>query len=592
MEITSVKFRNFKALREYSLSLERMNVLVGPNNAGKSTIVGAFRALAAAIRKGQTRRPNREATSSAGARWVYRIDAADIPVSLENSHTDYGEGESSVTFRLNNGDSFVLLFPMNGGCRMFVETEGRVPTEPKAFRARYPFKIGVVPVLGPVEHEEPLLQPSTVQAALSTHRASRHFRNYWYHNPEDFELFRELVTKTWPEMDIGRPEISSGNSGPILTMFCREDRIDRELYWVGSGFQIWCQLLTHVMRSRNSQLLVVDEPEIYLHPDMQRQLLSVFRSTGLTLLLATHSSELIAEAEPAEILLVNKKNRSAQRLKNVESLQKALEALGSAHNITLAQLARTRRLVFVEGDDFRLIRRFADRAGLSELASGLGVVAVPVGGFGQWSRVPSTAWAFQNALGQPINLAVILDRDYYCNEQIEEVCTELRKAASFVWVHACKEIENYLLVPAVLDRCVTRAVLDRAARQGVKASADVAVLPILETIVESLRSDAQAQFVGKAMDYHRRPGVPTNNSDISKLALDRFQSRWKELPDRLSLVSGKTALSLLNGVIQEKYGVSITPIGITYAMRQDEVPQAMLTLLQGLERFRIGNIPA
>ena len=34
MPITSVKFSNFKALRNYSVSLQRMNVLVGPNNSG------------------------------------------------------------------------------------------------------------------------------------------------------------------------------------------------------------------------------------------------------------------------------------------------------------------------------------------------------------------------------------------------------------------------------------------------------------------------------------------------------------------------------------------------------------------------------
>jgi predicted ATPase len=123
-----------------------------------------------------------------------------------------------------------------------------------------------------------------------------------------------------------------------------------------------------MMRASDTTMMIVDEPEIYLHPDMQRQLLSVFRTAGPKLLMATHSSELVAEAEPTDILLVNKKMKSARRMTNVDALQGALEHLGSAHNMTLAQLARTRRLLFVEGEDFRLLRRFAERAGLPELA--------------------------------------------------------------------------------------------------------------------------------------------------------------------------------------------------------------------------------
>ncbi|WP_370430358.1 AAA family ATPase [Klebsiella michiganensis] len=55
--ITSLKFYNFKALKNYSLSLEQCNILVGPNNAGKSTIISAFRILEAALRTGCSRKP-------------------------------------------------------------------------------------------------------------------------------------------------------------------------------------------------------------------------------------------------------------------------------------------------------------------------------------------------------------------------------------------------------------------------------------------------------------------------------------------------------------------------------------------------------
>ena len=115
----------------------------------------------------------------------------------------------------------------------------------------------------------------------------------------------------------------------------------RELYWVGFGFQIWCQLLTHLSRATENSLVVVDEPEVYLHPDIQRQLLGILRDIGADALLATHSSEIIAEADPAEIVMIDKRKRKGERLKNVAGVQRALEAVGSSQNITLTSLRRS-----------------------------------------------------------------------------------------------------------------------------------------------------------------------------------------------------------------------------------------------------------
>jgi AAA15 family ATPase/GTPase len=55
--ITSVKFSHYKAFRDFSVSLERFNILVGPNNSGKSTILEAFRILAEALHRARAKAP-------------------------------------------------------------------------------------------------------------------------------------------------------------------------------------------------------------------------------------------------------------------------------------------------------------------------------------------------------------------------------------------------------------------------------------------------------------------------------------------------------------------------------------------------------
>lgn len=56
INITSVELQNFKGFRRFSMSLHDTNVLVGPNNCGKSTILGAFRALDAGLRRANSRK--------------------------------------------------------------------------------------------------------------------------------------------------------------------------------------------------------------------------------------------------------------------------------------------------------------------------------------------------------------------------------------------------------------------------------------------------------------------------------------------------------------------------------------------------------
>ena len=45
IRLTKVIFSDYKALGRYSLTLDHLNILVGPNNCGKSTVIGAFRVL-------------------------------------------------------------------------------------------------------------------------------------------------------------------------------------------------------------------------------------------------------------------------------------------------------------------------------------------------------------------------------------------------------------------------------------------------------------------------------------------------------------------------------------------------------------------
>lgn len=109
--ITSIEFKNYKAFAHYSISLSEFNVLVGPNNAGKSTVLGAIRILAEGLRKARSRNPEFVSGPIDKIRG-YTLNLQGLPVSTENVFHNYDESDpATVNFRLSNGNELMLFFP-------------------------------------------------------------------------------------------------------------------------------------------------------------------------------------------------------------------------------------------------------------------------------------------------------------------------------------------------------------------------------------------------------------------------------------------------------------------------------------------------
>jgi hypothetical protein len=582
MRISSVRFRNFKALQEFSVSLDRVNVLVGPNNAGKSTILSAFRALQVALQFARARKP--EHMGKLG--WGYRLRRDALPLSLENVHTNYNDEDSSVEFKVTGGGRLRLLFPSDGGCQFFASHEKGTISGPGTFRKHFDIDVAAVPVLGPVEHEEPLLDSDYVRRSLNSHRASRHFRNFWHANSDLFEDFRALLRRTWPGMDIELPRVDLSTSGPMLTMMGLEGRVPRELYWSGFGFQVWAQLLTHLVRGRRSQLLVLDEPEIYLHPDMQRQLVSVVRDLGPDVILATHSTEIMAEAESTEMLYIDKAQKAAKRIRDHTATQEALDRIGSLHNVTLTQIARNKRLLFVEGrSDFAILRRFAKVVGLDGLAAGLGLTIVESDGFSNWERVKSFAWGLARALDESLAVGAIFDRDFRSEEEMGAICKELDETLHFSAMLKRKEIENYLLGPEVLERALAQAITDREGRTETTIPRRLDAPTILEEITAPMRDICLGQYIARRTEFLRR----MKKDDPATIGTDTvrwFNAKWDRLETRVEIVPGKETLHAFRSRVSEIYGVSLSDVKIVGAFNRGDVPKDLQQLLGEIDRFR------
>jgi hypothetical protein len=189
-------------------------------------------------------------------------------------------------------------------------------------------------------------------------------------------------------------------------------------------------------------MLIIDEPDTYLHPDLQRRLLRGIRSRYGQFLMATHSTEIINDALANEIVSINPQYKTAKRINTEEEYTSLYKYLGSSDNADFARIAKARKVIFVEGRDIKLIRKLAVRLGFDRLADIQGPPVVQLGGFSNAPKASHAIWAFRQVLDLEIEGYCLFDRDYRTPEQVDVFLTTAKAEGMEVRVLERKEIEN------------------------------------------------------------------------------------------------------------------------------------------------------
>ena len=461
--LKSLRLQNFRGFSDHTVELTSFCILMGQNNAGKTTIIEALRivglAQAKAARANFTVAPDSFAPDLTGA--VYRVSLASIGFEHETVHHRYiSHNPAIITATLSNNCKIKVVIGEENSdvfCQLYEKGEKKVI----ARRVSENPKFGSVLVMPPVghllAHEAPITEEYMRQNSIGF-RAHRHLRNQMFRNPDGFQEFKKIAEDSWHLLQIGQFDLVSSERGQEYRLQVRDGPFVSEIGQQGSGLQAWIQTLWFVNNISKNSTLVLDEPDVYLHADLQRKLLKILGSLGFKqIIVATHSVEMISDVSYEEVIVVKKRERHSRPLKSMDELQKASESIGSMHNLQLSKISTDGNILFVEGKD---------KAFLSEIAYKITprvydkLIALPtfaVGGFDNWPRAALTALAFDRSSSGRIAATILLDRDYKDTNYIEQVVNEANKSKLKVKVWNRKEIENYFIVPSAFARIVYNA---------------------------------------------------------------------------------------------------------------------------------------
>ncbi|MBB5998622.1 putative ATP-dependent endonuclease of OLD family [Streptomonospora salina] len=363
--------------------------------------------------------------------------------------------------------------------------------------------------------------------------------------------------------------LNYSGSDVTIDVYYREQgsRFEKELVWAGDGIQIWLQILLHVYRNFESSTLVFDEPEVFLHADLQRRLVRLIDNLSSQVLLASHSSEILAETDTRAIIWIDKNQKKGIRTPTDDVLSDLTASLGTAYNLSLARALRAQAVLFVEGNDSRILRILSRKMQHVNLERETSLAVIPMGGYSNWPNTEHFKWLIDDFLQRSIKSMILLDRDYRTDDQVSSTSEQLNQIFDSVHIWHCKEIENYLIIPEVISR-VSGADFDDI-REYIDSESEGMKSRVFARMLEQKtlnEKSASNHAVSISEEFHRS-----------------FPHAWSDPTYRVSVCPPKDLLSGINKHLQSNRKKTVSFEKIAHNIRAKEIPLEMRNVLQQIE---------
>ena len=547
--IKQLNITNFRCYEKSTITFNGTSILVGRNNAGKSTMIEALKIISSVTRKYKTLR------FIAPPEWVDKELSYGVSPNVENMNISdrgifhmYGNPPAIVEALFTNGTSIKAYVGEDLSIFAVLYDEGGCPARnsKEAKKIDIPI-IEVLPQISAVLDNEKILKKATVENNRATRLASRNFRNQLFYYSEAFPTFKSLVESTWERLKVSPIESVFVDDGQVLQFFVRVNDFEAEIGWMGHGLQMWIQTMWFISQCPSNAIVVLDEPDVYMHADLQRRLVRLLSPMFSQLIIATHSLEIIEEVTSECIIPIDSSKRQIKPIGNESSLQSLTKQLGSPFNIDLARIFISNQFILWDGDDTarKILSAFQSVLYPQDLHPLINLPKAFIDGWNDWEKVMMVADLF--ALNRMnMDLFCILNSDYHSPSEIKLRQQEAKKHKINLLVWEKKEIENYAINSEVILRYITHNKLQGTIDKDT-----------LDRVITSLLNDMKED-------------VLTYSSGATNTNVEELRNDYKQPSD---IVSGREFFNILSLWTQEEYGITISARQVVPYFRTEEVPR-------------------
>lgn len=252
------------------------------------------------------------------------------------------------------------------------------------------------------------------------------------------------------KLDLYFNPLSSLEFYKSLEIYVKEHEYNINATELGAGFQnaiVLAILKAFEDRKKQGALFLIEEPEMYLHPQMQRSLYKTIRQIGETnqVIYITHSPHFVTIPEFNEIVIVSKNNNGTNIKKSTLQTSEALKnkfrkELDPERN----EMFFAKKLLIVEGDTEKMaFPEFAKRMEID--FDGIGSTIIEVGGKRNLIDFVDLALSFEI----PVGLVYDTDSSDFKKEEKDEEA----KYNELLNSYAAKGVQVFVFEKNYEDEC-------------------------------------------------------------------------------------------------------------------------------------------
>ncbi len=322
-ELDSIKIKGFKSIKEADIELSNLNLLIGPNGVGKSNFISLFELFNNVINK---ELQNSVAKKGGADTFAHYGSKATGLISFDLSFKS-----NSYHIRLEPTDDDRLLIKSETG-RFYTdeystpfnleitsnEFESRINEKASirknvAYYVRLAIKNWRVYHFHDTSDTAPVKKTCDIDDNFDLKKDASNLSAYLYRlkekAPRNFSLIERTVKRIFPSFGAFILEPSRLNEGKIKLEWREEGNSKYfDANSLSDGTLRFISLATLLLQPELPSTIIIDEPELGLHPKAISILASLFRKARnrTQLIISTQSVNLVNEFEAKDIIVLDR----------------------------------------------------------------------------------------------------------------------------------------------------------------------------------------------------------------------------------------------------------------------------------------------
>lgn len=444
MKLIKVKVQKFKRIASAELELADLNILVGGNGSGKSSILQAIH-LACCVTR-QAERVDRTG-STVGVDELDYLPTEHYATLGHNANWGNWQSDSAasgldLTFLNDAGVASTAAVTLRSARNAGISIRGNLPSALSGLlRTKTRFFSAYIPGISGIPNSEEKRSEKVILKACSFGDSNIFLRNVLLllnaRNPENLRQIERWISEVGPRVSI----VVQHQDQSDLTISCWVS-VEGGVQWkplelLGTGYLQLIQIFAYVLLF-SPGILLIDEPDIHLHPSVQESLVKVLARIAterqFKILMTSHSPFVVRGAPPdANVYWVN---------------AGAIEATNRAQvEMALGWGAFGKKVIIVSEDkDTGFLKRIVSQW------PGIDRAVTFLPGRGYKSVVtPDQAAEMSDSLGGKYKILIHRDRDSLTDVEVSRIQASYAAKGASIWFPELSDVEAYFCKPAFIQ---------------------------------------------------------------------------------------------------------------------------------------------